>query len=103
METPEWEFFERIEKLEKVAPELRKMEKIGRRLDRVEKLCVTTFYITFISMVARPGISSSDARKGKDIVGKILKEGGLSRDVVGDMQEWMLAVCESIEELEQKK
>ena len=103
METHEWDFFNRIEKLEKVAPELKKMEKMGRRLDRVEKLCVSTFYITFISMVARPGISSSDARKGKDIVAKILKEGGLGRDVVGDMQEWMLSVCESVEELEKKK
>ena len=103
METPEWDFFERIEKLEKVAPELKKMEKLGSRLNRVEKLCVSTFKITFMSLVGRPGISSSDARKGKDIVAKMLKEGGLSKDVVTGMQEWMVSVCDYIEELEGKR
>ena len=103
METSEWDFFKRIEKLEKLAPKLKRIEKLGRRLDRAEKLCVSTFRIVFISMVARPGISSLSARKAKDIVAKLLKEGGLDRDVIEAMQEWMLLVCEHLEELEKKQ
>jgi hypothetical protein len=88
METPKWEFFERIEKLEP------KLEKLEPEVDDLAKLSAVTFRIVFISLLREnPGY----ARKIKDVVLKMLKGVGLRRNVVEEIEDYMLAMCEEVE------
>lgn len=97
METPKWEFFERIEKLE---PKVKKLEpkvaKLEPKVDDVYKMAVVTFRLGFLSWIAdKPGY----ARKIKDVVAKMLKEVGLRRSVSEQIEDYMLSMCEEVEKL----
>ena len=97
METPKWGFFDRIEKLEpKVAKLEPKVAKLEPKVEDVYKMGMVSFRLAFLSWVDdRPAY----ARKIKDIVGKMLKEVGLRRSVAEEIEDYMLSVCEEVEEL----
>jgi len=107
METPKWEFFERLEKLEKLEPKIKKLEKLEklepkieklekleRTLDRVDKLGVFNFELFFVSMAMD---DPSSARKFKDSVAILLKDRGLSKEFVEAAHEFMLGICEELD------
>jgi hypothetical protein len=84
METPEWDLFERIEKLEKLEP----------TLDRVGILSLGTFELLFIHVAAE---HPSFARHYKDLVVSAFKKSSISTEVVEVLHEFMLRVCEDCE------
>jgi hypothetical protein len=89
METPEWDIFERLEKLE---PKIRELEPV---LDRVGILSVATFELFFAHVAAE---HPSFARQYKDLVVSVLKKSSISREVVEVLDEFMLKVCERCDE-----
>ena len=85
METPKWQFFERIEKMEP------KLEKLEPKVDDIGKLTTVMFRLLFMSLVVENrGMS---ARRIKDTVVRMLKYEGISRDVLDEMEDYMEGIC----------
>lgn len=85
METPEWDFFKRIENLEGLKPTLADTSKIA----------LVTFWLTFINMAAE---HPSEARKIKDNAIALFELLGLSTKVLNSLKNFMLITCKGAEE-----
>jgi len=89
----EFEFFKRIEDLEEITKGLEATEATARE-NRV--LLVVTFLLTFVALLTH---SPKSTREAKDIIMSMLKDLGLSRQLLDVLEENMLKRCERFETL----
>lgn len=89
METPEWDIFKRIERLEDKT-------KSKLTLKDTSILSVLTFEIAFYAM----GLHAPEfVRKHKDVLLGKLKTMGFSKEWLGILEEDLLSICDGIEEI----
>ncbi len=84
METPEWDIFDRLEKVEKLRPALADAAKLG----------TAGFLLSFIYMA---GKYPSKARKLKDMVITWLKQAELSTKALDLIEKRLIIICEEVE------
>ena len=89
--TEEFEFFKRIEDLEKTTKALEATEATAREN---RALLVVTFWLASAALLTQ---APKLAREGKDIIISKLKDLGLSRQLLDILEDYMLKVCESLE------
>jgi len=81
---PEWDIFERLEKLEELKP----------TAEDAATLAIFSFTLGFYSVAAR----RSNPRQLKDVWITFLRRKNLSVQSLRVLEEWLLALCKLIEE-----
>lgn len=94
METPEWEFFTRLEQLEKLEPKIQELRELRPILADAYRLSVLAFAFAFSSAASK----HSNPRKLKDGWLAYLRKRGFSTETLEAVESWLTTVCELYEE-----
>jgi len=91
---PEWDIFDRIEKLEKLSPTFKTLKELAPTTKDAYTMAQMAFLLGFYALARH----SSNCRKLKDVWVAHLKKQGLSTEALEQIEKWLIRVCEVLEE-----